>query len=300
MKLMNILLEKTYQYNDLTVRSMAWLYLIHIPYKGTINIDSWKSDKRMGISFLDGVDYLIKMNYVYKDDDKIKTRNKEYIDSILLNFFMVNINNSIQYYKRFNFFKKYDTKNYDISGIPLDLYQNISVKKKEELSSTTHIENDIKWWYLKTWQNNQHLNIPYKYYKYCGLPNLVNQNKVYRLYRGISINLDNKENINLKIGKNIMFNDKKSSWSLSFNIAKKFAFDNSVYFNNKIIKKNTVGIILTNVFNKEEILIDTEYVRGYDNYFSGGSKFSEECEVLVKPKKREVKIFLVYTEGEKA
>jgi hypothetical protein len=295
--LYNILTEKTFKYTDLTVRSMAWLYLIAIPYKGKLNYDKWTNSKRMGIYIEDAIKYLKKKNYITFDGKIIKTRNLNYITSILNNFFKVNINNSLNYYLNFTFFKKYDTSNYTISNISFDLYDRMEKQTDSILANDNTTETDIKNWYTKKYQNNQSLNLPTKFYKKTGLHGLVNKNKTYTLFRGIYVDKDKYPD--LIQNKNILFNDNRISWTLSLNTAKKFAFGNSVYFDNKQIADNKLGIVLTTKFNMNDILLDVNYVANNNDYFGGELKFNNEYEVIVKPKKRKAKIFKIYPSGTK-
>jgi len=128
-----------YKYDKKTVGIMSWLYLLAIPYHGKMKLSNWSTDSRMGIPFSDAVDDLVQRKFVNVKKGAVNLQKN--VKKLLLDYFMVSADQSLTYYQRFSFFKKFDTKNYPISQIPLDLYEMYFLYPEKSVIVPSILEN---------------------------------------------------------------------------------------------------------------------------------------------------------------
>lgn len=293
------ILQESFQYDNHTVGCMAWLYLLLQYNASGLDLSKWtESDKRMGISFPEALPYLNKNKYLTEKDGVIFPKNINKIKNDLLDYFMVDLNLSLNHYKHFTYFNKYDTDSYPIGKIPLELYEQYRIKQKTQASDdifnqTDEEKNahDILQWYITKYQNDNHA-WPTKFNNLLNNKYLVD-NKTYKLFRGINVSdsmyPDIKEGDIITIKSGI-------SWTESFDVAKGFALGNVDGWLTKSTKlrKNSKGIILLANMPADKILLDFEYaVINADNKYDGERKFYE-YEVVVKSHNIKCKVMKLY------
>jgi hypothetical protein len=294
------------------VRIMAWLYIIFCYDQIGIEEKKWVNDNRMNITFKESIEPLEKQNYIKSNNDgiwKITNDGKK----ALYDFFKPPKTREEFLNYNSNWLKKYDVsgfQGYIISKIPIELYEKKFQEDSEnKMSYTLTIDeySKLATWFLKYqrgligWWTR--LN------QYLGLKNeLIPDVNEMVLYRGLNFNL-NYDNIgllpnnmcvtsrgtisitDLKKGDKILCN--KSSWTLNKNIAKIFASGKKGYHDYKKMSNNEIGIILKNTFSSSDILLDVDWIEN-NKYLQSEVVFSEEMEVIIKPKKRYVEVVEIF------
>lgn len=302
---------------DDIVRSMAWLEMLLIyddEYHGGLSEKSWKDDNRMGILFQESMKYLVGRGLskiVENDTDNVrlnflKWKITENGINELYKFFKVPKTRDEYLFMDNEWLKKYDTKDYKISGIPDSLFER---RFQQETRKNITYNSWVDYYKIKDWWEGHQrgtkgwwtgLN------KYLGLTGdlLPNVDEI-TLYRGINLkcggphgtDYTNGEictkirNGEIKIGDKITCG--KSSWTLLPSVAKSFASGKNGLSDSRDMKPNEVGIILKNTFYSSEMLLDTNWVENH-KYLNGGQLFSSEFEVIVKPKNRKIEIVEIF------
>ena len=278
-------------HTDDKIRIYAWLFMLAYIYESGMSDKSWGRDNRMGISFSTAMEELLKEKLVIKKgdtwfpNDKSRDKVKEVFGTFT---------NRKDAEKSGSEFKKYDKNGYDgfrISSIPYDIYR----RETEENIKKYNIKlmfDDFDYYFIRSWYKKyQRIKQGWsnKLNKYLGATNDLIMDKKYILYRGIYIVYDEA----LKIGDYI--EDNKISWTTSLHIAKRFAYGNEHYMDNKNkIEEGAMGLVLEYEFNPNEILLDTEFINDIHPQLKGMVDFPQEYEVIVVPKKRKVKIIEIF------
>lgn len=275
-------------FTEQDIRKYAWLYFPTYLYENGMEEKSWKTDKRMGIQFIDAMNELEQEGLVYKESE-VWHGNKPQAKEKLIEVFKPATTREDAEQDRTDL-EKYDIKNiwsgYTISRIPRDIYErekhHLLKDNKVEKQFDWHDYDKIKKWYAKyqrttqPWWND--LNM------YVGATNDLIKNEEYKLFRGIFLpEQDVKEGD--------LFPDKGMSWTSSPHMAERFAYDNTNWMDRKTkIPPGMMGLVLVHTFEPDEIFMDTEFVNEMHPVLQGMVDFPNEKEVVVKPMKRMVKI----------
>lgn len=280
-----ILLE-SFDYSEKNTSLFSWLYLLVYPYKGNMKIKDWKTDKRMGIVCSDAMNLLQNMNLIKITNESYVCFDLKKCKEILRTFFG-EFTNMEDAEISGETFKKYNTKDYDISSIPFDIFNR---DRYEQRVNTERFSSDYsivaKW--FKTYQRdiigwNNNLN------KFAGkVPDLLQPNVIYTLFRGVFLP---KNNFNYKPG-DLFLDDLpgQPSWTWSPSVAYGFACGKTHWMDNYKIQSGDTGLILKNTFDTKDLLLDCEYV---EDKYPFDIHFSDELEVIVIPKNKKYKIYKV-------
>jgi len=157
------------------------------------------------------------------------------------------------------------------------------------------LEFKIFQWYISHSQNEK-AKIPLSF-KY-GLPHLV-KSSIYKVFRGINIS-QNDWSIDILKKQKTFTTKGDTSWTISFDVAKNFAFGNEGNaFNPKTtISPGFIGIVVIKTLKPENILIDVRYAISQYPKWAGELKFSNEYEIISKPTIMNAKIFKLYFPNE--
>lgn len=128
--------------------------------------------------------------------------------------------------------------------------------------------------------------VPPQYAKFKEEFNLVDPNQTYKCYRGLFFKSPTKDFKSLKVGN--MIKDSGTSWSLIYDVAINFAYDNHGFGGkSKWAEGKSMGIIIEHTFTKDEIMCDLSYM--YKQRFKR-IEYPEEKEVIVFNNERQCKI----------
>ena len=288
---MKLVCESIQELNDNKFFNIyAWLYFLTYVYADGMVEKSWKNDKRMGeLTFIECAEILKNKDLIFNHDGVWNCKDQNRCKEILLNIFgkYDNEEDAIEAGKKF---KQYDTKDYSISRMPLDMFQKEDRETMENTNLTQKEYLTLQVW-LKKYQREaqgwwNRLN------PYCGLEgDLIRKNFNYTLYRGIF--LDDERFKDLKVG-DAVFN-KRLSWTLSKGMAERFAFGNKHWMDRKEnIPEGKIGIILKHKFEPKDILVDMNYASEKHPAFKNMIDWPDEKEVIVKPKSDKYEIIEIF------
>ena len=163
--------------------------------------------------------------------------------------------------------------------------------KEYFLSEKKDMPSEIKNWFLNYYQHGKkRLQWRPTYNKFLGLKDILVQDiPKYKLYRGIVI----KKNGKVKPG--VEYNDKRMSWTIDLEIAKKFATGEYSMIDTKDkLDKNEMGVILFVSVPTSQVLIDTNLLKNIDDEFEKHLEFPEEKEVVISPIPKKAKVYKVF------
>jgi hypothetical protein len=296
-----LFINESKNYNDeRLVRIMSWLYMFLVYKKFDKHglVESWFKDGRMGIKLEECMPYLKDNKFVKMIYDVTKNRDVWVItkkgENKLYSFFDVpKTREEFMNYDR-KALSKYDITGldgYPISRIPMELYEQHKRDNKGWIKY--NLEDEI-YEKINIWVEKHQRGLG-KWVgwlsKYCGLKEdlLPNVDKM-TLYRGLNLSKLNVESI--KVGDELVCSN--PSWTLDLKVAQSFASGKHGLGDHREMFEDEIGVVLKHEFNYTELFMDMNWVDDNHDFFIDEILFSNEYEVIVKPKKRKYKVFEVF------
>lgn len=286
-KFKDILTEST---NTISVPDVAWLAFLIIVYNSKMKLSSWSGDKRMGPQTC--LESLSKFNCVSIDSDNIIINDENAALEIINKYFKAdNLDEASKLKEKY---KQYDTASYKVSNLPYELYwfnkRRNSPIVKTLSSNDYHLINNFIDKYTRgetRWQTEME--------QFLGRTNELIDDTEYKLFRGIFIHstsefIDTARN--LKTTSKIK--DSKMSWTHSLEIAELFAKGAKGNGDITRLKPGDIGIILSYKFDKDDILIDFDYL---DEMHTDTIELPghNESEVIVRPFSKSADVYKIIT-----
>jgi len=282
----NQILNETLNLDEKEIRCAAWLFMLY-RYEGKMEIKSWERDNRMGINFIDAMSILQKKKLVKIDNTTIRYTNitscVNYLNKIFGKY--DNLEDAQDAEEKY---KKYNTKDYPISEIPTELFEQ---QNDDSITADTNgwLSGSFLEKWIRVYERYPEKAFSKKLLDYADDYTLKFKDKDYILYRGLYIRNSGSEKFkNIKIGDKII--NKNHSWTTDIRVAEGFAKGSTNWMDSPKLSVGDIGIILKHKFENKDILFDLYYMEkvGY-NFID----FSSEKEVIVKPTSGKYEVYKI-------